>query len=93
MVRETFGMESVALLERESDVTPWTCTGRVGTGRTELAVQRTLAEDLGGTFHHVIGDDPMVVVDPGLLERSVANLVENAVKYWAASTPGCGRAG
>ncbi|MFD7599256.1 DUF4118 domain-containing protein [Streptomyces mirabilis] len=33
-VRETFGMESVALLERESDVTPWTCAGRVGTGRT-----------------------------------------------------------
>ena len=24
---------------------------------------------------------PMVAVDPGLLERSVANLVENAVKY------------
>ncbi|MEU6271803.1 sensor histidine kinase KdpD [Streptomyces populi] len=23
----------------------------------ELAVQRTLAEDLGGTFHHVVGDD------------------------------------
>ncbi|WP_217566814.1 sensor histidine kinase KdpD [Streptomyces sp. GbtcB7] len=33
-VRETFGMESVALLERESDVTPWTCAGRAGTGRT-----------------------------------------------------------
>src|SRR6185437_12091853 len=29
-VRETFGMESVALLERESDVAPWTCTGSVG---------------------------------------------------------------
>lgn len=28
---------------------------------------------------------PMVAVDPGLLERSVANLVENAVKY---SPPG-----
>ncbi|MFI1733664.1 ATP-binding protein [Streptomyces acidicola] len=31
-VRETFGMESVALLERESDVAPWTCAGRVGGG-------------------------------------------------------------
>ncbi|WP_327354684.1 sensor histidine kinase KdpD [Streptomyces sp. NBC_01304] len=31
-VRETFAMESVALLERASDVDPWTCTGRVGTG-------------------------------------------------------------
>ncbi|MEU2743392.1 ATP-binding protein, partial [Streptomyces sp. NPDC007095] len=30
-VRETFGMESVALLERASDVDPWTCAGSVGT--------------------------------------------------------------
>ncbi|MEV7344162.1 sensor histidine kinase KdpD [Streptomyces sp. NPDC093544] len=30
VVRETFGMESVALLERESDVDPWTCAGSVG---------------------------------------------------------------
>ncbi|MEU4486824.1 DUF4118 domain-containing protein [Streptomyces purpurascens] len=29
-VRETFSMESAALLERESDVTPWTCAGSVG---------------------------------------------------------------
>ncbi|MGI5194320.1 DUF4118 domain-containing protein [Streptomyces sp. CA-288835] len=29
-VRETFGMESVALLERESDVDPWTCAASVG---------------------------------------------------------------
>ncbi|MEU9171963.1 DUF4118 domain-containing protein [Streptomyces sp. NPDC048420] len=29
-VRETFGMESVALLERESEVQPWTCAGSVG---------------------------------------------------------------
>ncbi|MER5298733.1 sensor histidine kinase KdpD [Streptomyces lasiicapitis] len=29
-VRETFAMEAVALLERESDVTPWTCAGSVG---------------------------------------------------------------
>ncbi|MEU5362433.1 ATP-binding protein [Streptomyces sp. NPDC005925] len=29
-VRETFGMESAALLERASDVDPWTCAGRVG---------------------------------------------------------------
>ncbi|MFF5481846.1 DUF4118 domain-containing protein [Streptomyces sp. NPDC012935] len=32
-VRETFGMESAALLERESDVDPWTCAGRVGLER------------------------------------------------------------
>ncbi|MFD1274434.1 MULTISPECIES: sensor histidine kinase KdpD [Streptomyces] len=30
----------------------------------ELAVQRTLVEDLGGTFHHVIGDDiPVSLLD------------------------------
>ncbi|MEV6019341.1 sensor histidine kinase KdpD [Streptomyces sp. NPDC051997] len=29
-VRETFGMESAALLERESDVAPWSCAGSVG---------------------------------------------------------------
>ncbi|MGW8885679.1 DUF4118 domain-containing protein [Streptomyces sp. NPDC055749] len=29
-VRETFAMESVALLERQSDVEPWTCAGSVG---------------------------------------------------------------
>ncbi|GGM09516.1 sensor histidine kinase [Streptomyces fumigatiscleroticus] len=31
-VRETFGMESAALLERESDVAPWSCAGRAGNG-------------------------------------------------------------
>ncbi|WNI28748.1 sensor histidine kinase KdpD [Streptomyces sp. ITFR-6] len=31
-VRETFGMGSVALLERQSDVDPWTCAGSVGPG-------------------------------------------------------------
>lgn len=31
-VRETFAMESVALLERSSDVEPWTCAGSVGPG-------------------------------------------------------------
>ncbi|MFI0504180.1 ATP-binding protein [Streptomyces albogriseolus] len=29
-VRETFGMESVALLERTGETAPWTCTGSVG---------------------------------------------------------------
>jgi two-component system sensor histidine kinase KdpD len=32
-VRETFAMESAALLERVSDVEPWTCAGRAGLGR------------------------------------------------------------
>ncbi|MGW6707191.1 DUF4118 domain-containing protein [Streptomyces sp. NPDC054956] len=34
-VRETFAMESVALLERGTDVDPWTCAG--STGRTPVA--------------------------------------------------------
>ncbi|KUL23753.1 sensor histidine kinase [Streptomyces regalis] len=29
-VRETFGMRSAALLERENDTAPWSCAGRVG---------------------------------------------------------------
>lgn len=33
-VRETFAMESVALLERSSDVEPWTCAGSVGRPRS-----------------------------------------------------------
>ncbi|MFF4363090.1 ATP-binding protein [Streptomyces sp. NPDC001604] len=36
-VRETFGMESAALLERAGDHEPWTCAGRAGLGP---AVQR-----------------------------------------------------
>ncbi|POX41092.1 histidine kinase [Streptomyces sp. Ru73] len=32
-VRETFAMDAVALLERGSDVEPWTCAGSVGEGR------------------------------------------------------------
>ncbi|MGW5244113.1 ATP-binding protein [Streptomyces sp. NPDC004129] len=36
-VRETFGMESAALLERTSEVAPWTCAGSVGPG---TAVER-----------------------------------------------------
>ncbi|MCL7424475.1 ATP-binding protein [Streptomyces sp. YS415] len=31
-VRETFGMESAALLERAGDLDPWTCAGSVGRG-------------------------------------------------------------
>ncbi|MGW2945100.1 sensor histidine kinase, partial [Streptomyces sp. NPDC001226] len=31
-VRETFGMDAAALLERSSEVDPWTCAGSVGPG-------------------------------------------------------------
>ncbi|MFE1444461.1 ATP-binding protein [Streptomyces sp. NPDC058739] len=46
--------------------------GGVPEGSVELDVPETL---------------PMVAVDPGLLERAVANLVENAVKYSPDRTP------
>ncbi|MFJ9822435.1 DUF4118 domain-containing protein [Streptomyces sp. NPDC101151] len=35
-VRETFGMESVALLERTGDTDPWTCAGSVGPEPAEI---------------------------------------------------------
>ncbi|MEV0962733.1 sensor histidine kinase KdpD [Streptomyces sp. NPDC049910] len=57
-VRETFGMESVALLERQSDVDPWTCAGSVGprpVGRPEdadvdMPVGENMALALSGRF-------------------------------------------
>ncbi|MGW2720277.1 ATP-binding protein [Streptomyces sp. NPDC001492] len=42
-VRETFGMESAALLERADDHAPWTCAGRAGLGP---AVQRPEEADV-----------------------------------------------
>ncbi|MFE8948697.1 DUF4118 domain-containing protein [Streptomyces sp. NPDC007856] len=35
-VRETFGMESVALLERSGETAPWTCAGSVGPRPAEI---------------------------------------------------------
>ncbi|MFG2885454.1 DUF4118 domain-containing protein [Streptomyces sp. NPDC048297] len=38
--------------------------GLTGASPKELALQRTLVEDLGGTFHHVVGDDiPAALLD------------------------------
>ncbi|MFK8907322.1 ATP-binding protein [Streptomyces sp. YS-3] len=44
------GSEILAVYVARSD-------GLTSASPNELAVQRTLVEDLGGTFHHVIGDD------------------------------------
>ncbi|MDX3629243.1 sensor histidine kinase KdpD [Streptomyces europaeiscabiei] len=47
-VRETFGMESVALLERESDVDPWTCAGSVGPRRVDRPEAADVDMPVGG---------------------------------------------
>ncbi|WP_418959579.1 DUF4118 domain-containing protein [Streptomyces tritici] len=51
------GSEVLAVYIARSD-------GLTAASPKELAVQRTLVEDLGGTFHHVIGDDiPSALLD------------------------------
>ncbi|MCM2387133.1 ATP-binding protein [Streptomyces albipurpureus] len=50
MAAKGSGSEILALYIARSD-------GLTSASPKELAVQRTLVEDLGGTFHHVIGDD------------------------------------
>ncbi|WP_329124092.1 sensor histidine kinase KdpD [Streptomyces sp. NBC_01465] len=57
MAAKGSGSEILAVYVARSD-------GLTSASPKELAVQRTLVEDLGGTFHHVIGDD----VPPALLE-------------------------
>ncbi|MFD4786844.1 ATP-binding protein [Streptomyces sp. NPDC058459] len=65
-------------------------TGTVTPLIREIDVDEVVPMALVGVPEDSVGLDvpetlPMVAVDPGLLERSVANLVENAVKY---SPPG-----
>jgi len=50
MAAKGSGSEILAVYIARSD-------GLTAASPKELAVQRTLVEDLGGTFHHVIGDD------------------------------------
>ncbi|MFJ3234474.1 ATP-binding protein [Streptomyces sp. NPDC086787] len=61
-------------------------TGTVTPIVRDIDVDEVVPMALGGVPEHSVVLDvpeslPMVAVDPGLLERSVANLVENAVKY------------
>ncbi|MEU8959105.1 sensor histidine kinase KdpD [Streptomyces sp. NPDC048518] len=57
MAAKGSGSEILAVYIARSD-------GLTGASPKELAVQRTLVEDLGGTFHHVIGDDiPAALLD------------------------------
>ncbi|MEV4442285.1 ATP-binding protein [Streptomyces sp. NPDC049577] len=61
-------------------------TGTVTPLIREIDLDEVVPMALGGVPEGSVGLDipeslPMVAVDPGLLERSVANIVENAVKY------------
>ncbi|WP_329139003.1 ATP-binding protein [Streptomyces sp. NBC_00670] len=67
-------------------------TGTVTPLIREIDVDEVVPMALGGVPEDSVELDvpetlPMVAVDPGLLERSVANLVENAVKYGPPGTP------
>ncbi len=50
-VRETFAMESVALLERAGDTEPWTCAGSVGDGRAPKRPEDADVGDAGRRPH------------------------------------------
>ncbi|MEV0847163.1 sensor histidine kinase KdpD [Streptomyces sp. NPDC049954] len=57
MAAKGSGSEILAVYIARSD-------GLTAASPKELALQRTLVEDLGGTFHHVIGDDiPVALLD------------------------------
>lgn len=67
-------------------------TGTVSPLIREIDVDEVVPMALGGVPEDSVELDipetlPMVYVDKGLLERSVANLVENAVKYSPVGTP------
>ncbi|WP_262061736.1 sensor histidine kinase [Streptomyces sp. STR69] len=67
-------------------------TGTVTPMIREVDLDEVVPMALGGVPEDTVELDipetlPMVAVDPGLLERAVANLVENAVKYSPEATP------
>jgi two-component system sensor histidine kinase KdpD len=67
-------------------------TGTVTPLIREIDLDEVVPMALGGVPEDSVELDipetlPMVAVDPGLLERAVANLVENAVKYSPADEP------
>ncbi|MDI3418754.1 ATP-binding protein [Streptomyces luteolus] len=53
-VRETFNMESVALLERAGDRDPWTCAGSVGRAELDRPEDADVDMPVGGSNGHMV---------------------------------------
>lgn len=62
-VRETFGMDSVALLERDDERAPWTCAGSIGAA----AGGGHLLTPEDGDVDMPVGDDMMLVLSGRVL--------------------------
>lgn len=71
-MRETFGMESVALLERSDERAPWTCAGSIGAGESGAGEGGAEGGTGGGKplLHPEDGDADMPVGDNMMLVLS-----------------------
>ncbi|MEU8891858.1 DUF4118 domain-containing protein [Streptomyces sp. NPDC048442] len=71
-VRETFAMESVALLERESDVEPWTCAGSVGPKPSERPEDADVDMPVGDHMALALSGRPLPAEDRRVLAAFAA---------------------
>jgi K+-sensing histidine kinase KdpD len=80
--------EIIANLLDMSRIQAGALTVRMAPVAVDEVVSRALLDVPGGNLSMEIPDDlPMVMADGGLLERVVANLVDNAVRYGGSDTP------
>ncbi|MEU2434408.1 sensor histidine kinase KdpD [Streptomyces sp. NPDC007861] len=66
-VRETFSMESVALLERASDVEPWTCAGSVGPAPADRPDEADVDMPVGEHMALALSGRPLPAADRRVL--------------------------